>query len=210
MKLENVKGKVQQGEFFPKGGFTLVELLVVIALIAVLSSLAISGTSKIRLNSQRAQAGLVVKLVDGAVEKFYSDHNRLPDVGGYSADEEFTLVEDDADGVNLMQELLGEDDATQNFKKKQYLIIDDAEANTAGVHRVGAEALGKGLFDPWGGSYQVILDYDYDEKVKMPAKYVEVSGGADEVTGKRVLVWTTGKDEDETTDDDVASWTNIR
>jgi hypothetical protein len=64
------------------------------------------------------------------------------------------------------------------------------------------------LFDPWGGSYKVTLDLDYDEKIKVKPK----GTGAQEKTlnGRRVAAWSDGADGAATgagkASDDVITW----
>ena len=66
----------------------------------------------------------------------------------------------------------------------------------------------EGLYDPWGGPYNVILDTDYDERIT-----VQPSGASSSKTlnGRRVAVWSDGSDAaegsgDEDITDDVTTW----
>ena len=54
-----------------------------------------------------------------------------------------------------------------------------------------------GIFDPWGGAYNVRLDLDYDDQI-------EVNG--ETIKGLRAAVWSNGPDQKEGTSDDIKSW----
>ena len=59
-------------------GFTLVELLVVIGIIALLVSILISVVGRVRLAAQGADTQATIRAIDSAVTSYYGDHQAYP------------------------------------------------------------------------------------------------------------------------------------
>ncbi len=59
-------------------GFTLVELLVVITVIAILASLAVVGLTRYQATSNDAQRASKATIISEALEKYYSTHGEYP------------------------------------------------------------------------------------------------------------------------------------
>lgn len=62
-----------------QAGFTLIELLVVVAIIAVLAALAIPRVRDVIDQSKRTRAQADLKVIAGALERYFSDHGYYPD-----------------------------------------------------------------------------------------------------------------------------------
>lgn len=65
----------------------------------------------------------------------------------------------------------------------------------------------EGLYDPWGGDYQIALDGDFDETVTVLPK----AAATGRVLQRRVAVWSDGadgtfEDSDGEVRDDVTTW----
>jgi type II secretion system protein G len=59
-------------------GFTLVELLVVVAIIGLLSSVVLASVNSMRMKSRDAQRISEIKEVQKALEFYYDDHGHYP------------------------------------------------------------------------------------------------------------------------------------
>lgn len=71
MKLKQKFGKKEIG-------FTLVEVLVVVAIIAVISSILLLSVQKYKMRSRDAQRISDLNKIVGALELYYSDHHYFP------------------------------------------------------------------------------------------------------------------------------------
>lgn len=57
-------------------GFTLIELMIVVAVVAILSAIALPAYQEYVKRSQRAEARAAILKADGWLERFYSENNR--------------------------------------------------------------------------------------------------------------------------------------
>ena len=186
-------------------GFTLIELLVVIAIIAVLAGVGFSAGSSAIQKAKKTTCLAAATSIEGAVANFYTEYGSMPSAG--TAD---TTVKTDASGKDLLKVLLGlEADAVDqrlNPRGIKFLSAKEGKADKNGLIYDGDTP--KGMFDPWGGPFNVILDLDYNEKLEN----VKPKGtGSTSVTlnGRRVAVWSDGADGVSVTGkatDDVKTW----
>lgn len=172
-------------------GFTLIELLVVIAIIAVLAGVGFSAGSSAIQKAKKTTCLAAATSIESAVANFYTEYGSMPSAG--TAD---TTVKTDASGENFLKTLLGMD-ITLNPRGIKFLSAKQSKSKPAdSVKRDGIVYDGdapKGMYDPWGGAFNVMLDLDYNEKLEN----VKPKGtGSTSVTlnGRRVAVWSDGAD----------------
>ncbi len=67
-----------KGEVFKNFGFTLVEMLVVISIIAILTSVLAGGYVNSQKSSRDAARKMQLKSISDALNSFYADNNRFP------------------------------------------------------------------------------------------------------------------------------------
>ncbi len=175
-------------------GFTLVELLVVIAIIAVLAAAGFGAGAAAIEKARRTTAQSTAVALESAVNNFFTEYGSMPSTGTSDA----PVKTDFSEGVTLITILMGKEDSSGtmlNTRGINFLSVKSSKSDAAAKNPKDGmvyETSGKpkGLYDPWGGGYSVMLDLDFDEQVK-PAP---AGGGGATLHGKRVAVWTNGAD----------------
>jgi prepilin-type N-terminal cleavage/methylation domain-containing protein len=187
-----------------KSGFTLVELLVVISIIAVLAGAGFAAANAAIQKAKKATALQAATAIEGAVKAFYIDYATMP-MEGLTTD---TMVDTTkSEGVDLLKVLLGKETISSplNMKAIKYLNVKEAKNNKGGIV-YDSSGVPTALYDPWGGGYQVMLDGDYDETVEGQPS----AGPNQKLNGRQVAAWSNGADATKGTGgkpgDDVKTW----
>jgi len=146
-----------------RGGFTLIEMLVVIAIIAILAGLLFPAISRGLLTVQRNRAAAEARSIASAIELFYRDYGYLPvrvDWQRVQPGQEQSLQDMSAQySENIIRVLVGDPQAfggqgeALNPQGRNYLDWDTPIVD--GV-----------LEDPWGYQYRIKLDLDYDGRIE--------------------------------------------
>ena len=183
--LQPALSKSEGPSAFPSG-FTLVELLVVISIIAILAGMVMPMFYSAKEKAREAKAKIAVKALETAFKSYLDTYKVWPTVfvnGEIKGDIFKVLRGDNVSGANK--------DGMAFYEFENY-------TNSAGM-------LSETAYDPWANPYepsklsdhiyQVMFDEDYDNKIKVPA-----SVGGDDVY-RCVVVWTFDKDTNV-----VASW----
>jgi prepilin-type N-terminal cleavage/methylation domain-containing protein len=136
---------------FPRklSAFTLIELLVVIAIIAILAGLAFPAVQGAMGSAKKAQARNDVNQLASAVKAFQLEYGGLPGSGT-------------ADGLapaNLIAIL-----TSSNTNNPRGIVFFEPKIAKGKKNGLSTED-GK-YYDPWGKEYSVLLDYNYDNKIK--------------------------------------------
>lgn len=176
-------------------GFTLVELLVVITIIAVLAGIATPmGLSAIQ-KGKKTTCLAAAAAIETAVGNFYNEYGSMPNSGSLDT----TVKTNATAGINLLKALVGLD-TTLNPRGIKFLSVKEGKANKNGLiyNSTGTDVTG--MYDPWGGAYNVMLDLDYNERVS-PSP---TAGGGATLNGRRVAVWSDGASSK--LNDDVKTW----
>ena len=69
-----------------RGGFTLVEIMIVVAIIALLAAIAVPGFLRARKRSQASRILNDLRMIDSAVDQYAIETNRKPGIRWRSAD----------------------------------------------------------------------------------------------------------------------------
>ena len=125
--------------------FTLIELLVVIAIIAILAGLVFPALGTVRNNAKKSKANSECQSLKTAIIMYESEFSCWPATVSGSTDAPVSSSE----YIQMCKRLTGE-----NSKKTVFYEVG-----------VGYDE-NKGILDPWGRPYQVILDVDFDGKIK--------------------------------------------
>jgi len=150
------------------GGFTLVELLLVVAIIALLMGLLLAGIVKARRQAELQRAGVEVQNLYNAFLSYYADYARYPytDEAVHAVDS--TLVAMLSGGAGL-----------GNTKQRVYLATRTGQTNSAG------------FIDPWGTPYRVLFDGTGSAADGVVANPFGPAGSSNRVP---IMVWSYGPD----------------
>lgn len=130
-------------------GFTLIELLIVIAIIGILMALLFPAVNSAIDAARRAQAKNDVTQLATAITAYETEYGRLPGSTG-SSDSNGKVTQ------SFMDILTATGSGTNDNPRKIVFL----EVNTWKKGKSGTN--GNNFLDPWGGSYYVALDYNYD------------------------------------------------
>ena len=170
-------------------GFTLVELLVVIAIIASLAAMATPVIMKALTKAKIVTAKEICVSLENSLNRYYDDNNSLPFDGGndaYDDTEVGTPIRSDGD---LMAILAGVK-KDEYDKKTAYFNTGEPTGSNEDSYKGGMKIEGQTakLYDPWGETYYILLDYDFNEMIENPFD----TGDGNEIHGKRALIFSTG------------------
>lgn len=68
-----------------KKGFTLIELMVVIAVIAILATIALFGINRAQASARDTQRQQIMNGMRTALERYYGDNQQYPNTGAFQA-----------------------------------------------------------------------------------------------------------------------------
>ncbi len=165
--------------------FTLVELLTVIAIIAILMGLLFPAIGVIKEQARKVQAKTDVTNIVAAVKTYYTEYGKYPPLAATPS----TGATDDAvgdpqsglaaplDNNNLFNTLRAIDAApntTHKLNPRQIVFFEGKRAADLTAPRAGfadgatSTTVAGNFYDPWGKEYNVILDSNYDNTIDTP------------------------------------------
>ena len=184
------------------GGFTLVELLVVISIIVVLAAMTFAGINVALNRQKKVQTQTNATGLLQAIEGYYREYNRLPDFGAQGEDSRT----EGQSGQELLTILLGKEEVTntmQNKKQIRFLNTEETKTKNKGgllYSNGGAGASPEGLYDAWGNPFRVRFATAEPWEIPDPFKPGEV------VRGKVAIVFSYGKNGKAGDRDDIRTW----
>jgi prepilin-type N-terminal cleavage/methylation domain-containing protein len=182
-------------------GFTLVELLVVITIIITIAGFSFGAFKGARTKADNLKARNSAIALANSIEQFYQEYSKLPDIGA-ETDEIQTVG---SGGVDLLTVLMGKEEANdtlQNPRKLPFFAAEVGKTKKKGglVYSNGGAGQLEGLYDPWGNSFYVKLDIDFEDEIDDPITQGNI------VRNKVVIVYSYGVDGKLGNGDDVKSW----
>ncbi len=183
----------------PRRGFTLIELLVVITIIAVLAAAGFAVGTRALNRARGVSAQSTAVSLDQAVNLFFSEYGTFP-----TSEREVTT----GSGSSRFLNALTGQDQEANPRGIRFLSApegtrDGEEGGRNGlVYAPGGDV--RGLFDPWGNPYTVVLDTEFQERLT----FTTPDGRSVTLNGRRAAVYSPGVQpgEDIRTSDLITSW----
>lgn len=200
-----------------RGGFTLVELLVVITIISILMALLFPAFKGVQNQAKRTQAKNDVTQVVTAINAFYTEYGQYPDVSGPGGGTDF-FASDDNNNWKLFDVLRADQTDTNvlTINPKLVVFFQPQIAKDPAKPRSGIGG-DKKFYDPWGQAYRVKMDTTFDNNLANP--YSANTGAGFDPINLGAIAWSIGVDADgakaatngipknsRTGDDDVISW----
>ncbi len=135
-----------------KKGFTLMELLVVVAIIAILGGLAYGPIVGFMTTADVTKTKKICKDITFAIEGFQAEYDSLPYTGTYPSNDENVTT----DSGDLLEVLMGIN-TDFNDKAKKFFTADRAKGDRDGLVYSGDNV--SKLIDKWNNPYTIRLDY---------------------------------------------------
>lgn len=202
--------------------FTLVELLTVIAIIAILMALLLPMLAEIRNRARNADAAAGGQSIIVAAKAYQTDYGKFPNpLAAAPATPADVIVGDPAGGAsasndnlfNILRAIPNGTNRDHALNPKKVPFFEGKTASDPAKPKNGFGSDG-GYFDPWGAQYCVALDVDSDNQLTTlpytdfngPTKGPRVGAGAYSLgkDGKLGLggSYRSGSDKS----DDIISW----
>ncbi len=135
-------------------GFTLIEILIVIAIISILASLTTAGVFAAKESARRGVARVFVASVTSAIEDYVLDTGRYP--GWDRPDEEnaFPALYECLCGLRPPKGKGGPSAPYMEFKHESLLVeAEDGSFRAADIAEIRDPKVPKYVSDPWGNPY---------------------------------------------------------
>ena len=172
-----MKAKTHLSQNKSRGGFTLVEMLVVIGMIAALAGLSFPVYRGIQKKVDKTKFEMMLGSLERAVDNFETEYNYLPYIGSSypASDTSFVYKSESGHLEDFFSVLVAPEGASAavmgaNFKRIRFFECQEAEGGPGsyenGLLVTNTTAT---LYTPWGDQYKRLrLDYSGDGKMVNP------------------------------------------
>jgi prepilin-type N-terminal cleavage/methylation domain-containing protein len=159
-----------------RSGFTLVELLVVMAIIAFLAAMLLPVIGKARHNARRAAAIAEIKMMETAWLQYYQQYVGWPRFVPMVPIPDSSLETDGFAVEGMIAKVLEGENINGNNKKRQRF-MEFSRRDRSGDP-----------VNPWGGRYYVKFDTDYSGDIRRGAGEPDAPPSA--AVRRSIIVWT--------------------
>lgn len=195
-----------------RAAFTLIELLTVIAIIAILMGLLMSALGGAKDQARRTEAAATVRNIVNACKSYANDYGKFPPIE--AGNTTFSSFGDSAKGkctnqntelfyvlraissgknndhvLNKRQQKYFEGPKAKDLKNPRSGFIDGNGYTASPTAPAGA------LMDPWGTQYCVVLDNSGNDEIDMSTFYTDLSG-KENILRFSAVAFSLGKDAD--------------
>lgn len=189
-------------------GFTLLELLIVIAIIVALAGLLFPAAQSVLERAKKVQAKNDLTQIVTAVNAYYMEYGKYPLPSTASGDGYATGATTGTASKDILNPLRNLD-PTLNPRQVVFISPPEDTAQTNPRGKIGSDGQ---FHDPWGTPYGITIDADYNNQVPNP--YNPNAGAGPDKIRQGVIAWSAGKDaklgnnddKNFTNSDDVISW----
>lgn len=180
--------------------FTLIEMLVVIAIIAILASILLPVLGRVKINAKINASRVDMRNIESAVAAYQARYTLAPvpkyplpdDPAANPADDySFSISNSWVTSILMDVEVLANLGHARNPEKHQFL---NAGTLKPGITTPGVSSDDYSFRDPWGNPYIIAFDLNYDNAVEILGNdrvYTTYPYGR---IPKSVLVWSKGPD----------------
>jgi prepilin-type N-terminal cleavage/methylation domain-containing protein len=170
--------------------FTLIEMLVVIAIIATLAGILLPVVAGVKKKAKIAQAGTEARSLAAAIAAYQSLYGIFPcSDADAKGGVDLTYTNRNADIIMILLDVDGGVNAGHVRNPQKHVFLNGKMVTSAAQPGIGPDY---NFRDPWGSPYVITLDLNYDNRCH-DAFYSTQPGTTD--IPAAVMVWSLGPNE---------------
>jgi prepilin-type N-terminal cleavage/methylation domain-containing protein len=177
-------------------GFTLVELLVVISIIAVLASLGVAGTQVAQKKAKSTETLNLAISLQMAINSYYDEYGNFPIQGSIP---DSGINTKSVEGIELLKILTAKEANTGtvlNTRGIPFLQLKQAKKNKVSglAYQSGTNGDVTGLFDAWGEPFFIFFDKEYKDEVQVDTPFRKPVSDSGIIRGTKAVIFSKGSD----------------
>lgn len=189
-KIRSQQSKLQNhilhvDNFSNEEAFTLIELLIVITIIIALLGMLFPVYNGVQDRARKVQAKNDLTQIVTAVNAYYTEYGKYPvttnDTPLANTGDLFFTLRAIASGAN----------AGDAANPRRIVFITPPDATDQANPRSGIKAADGQWYDPWGTTYKVAIDGDYDNQL---TQNPYTNGAGTSPLRQTIIAWSLGKD----------------
>ena len=163
----------------PRAAFTLIELLTVIAIIAILMGLLMAALGGAKDQARRADAAATVRNIVNSCKSYYNDYGKYPPVSNtpgnlysFGDSAKGTFANKNSDLFDVLRAISRGKNVSHALNKRQQKYFESPKAKDPKNPRSGfidgsefTTGTQGALMDPWGTQYCILLDATGNDEI---------------------------------------------